>query len=226
MDSGYVAAIPLALGAAVSPGLLAIVLLILSSGTRPMARAWMYLLGVVTVIVAASLVGLVTLRALVAAVGAPPTSWSVAIKAGLAFTILVLGLQYLRRTRERPPDEHPWLQDRLRTASVPVFYALGIATMLTNWSTILLYLSALEVVRVTAANPGTALLVSAVVLLITIGPLLLPVVAVSLAGHRSDRLLATLGRFADRHADHIIAGIYFVIAALVAGSAVSDLTTS
>jgi CBS domain-containing protein len=226
MDSGYAAALPLALGAAVSPGLLAIVLLILSSATRPVARAWMYLLGVVTVIVAASLVGLVTLRALVAAVGTPSTSWSVAIKAVLAFAILVVGWQYLRRARGRSPDEHPWLQDRLRTASVPVFYALGIATLLTNWSTILLYLSALEVIRVTAANPGTALLASAIVLLITIGPLLLPVVAVTLAGHRSDRLLAVLRLFADRHADHIIAGVYFVIAALVAGSAVSELTNN
>ena len=60
MDTGLAAALPLALAAAVSPGLLAIVLLILSSENRPKARAWSYLVGVVTVILVVTLAGIVT----------------------------------------------------------------------------------------------------------------------------------------------------------------------
>jgi hypothetical protein len=225
VDSGYTAALPLALGAAVSPGLLAIVLLILSSDNRPKARAWFYLLGVVTVILAATLVGIVTLRALGEALGTPPTSWSIAIKVAVALALLGLGWHYMRPSDARPADRRPWLEARLRAASPPVFYVLGVATMLTNWSTLLLYLSALEVIRATATSTAMTLLASCVALLITIGPLLLPVMAVTLIGHRSDRLLALLGPLASRHSNQIIAGIYVVLAVLVAVSAVNELSS-
>ena len=222
MDSGYTAALPLALGAAVSPGLLAIVLLILSSENRPKARAWFYLLGVVTVILAATLVGIVTLRALVEALGTPNT---IATKVAVALVLLGLGWQYMRPSDAQPTDRPPWLQARLRAASPPVFYVLGVATMLTNWSTLLLYLSSLEVIRATATSTAMTLLASCVAFLITIGPLLLPVMAVTLMGHRSDRLLALLGHFASRHSNQIIAGIYVVLAVLVAVSALNELSS-
>ncbi len=223
MDTGFAAALPLALGAAVSPGLLAIVLLILSSEPRPKARAWSYVLGVVTVIVVFTLVGIVTLRALVGAFGMPSTAWSVAVKVAVALVLLVLGWRYLRLPGGRSDDAQPWFVSRLSAAGPPAFYALGVATMLTNWSTLLLYLSALEVIRTAAASPALALLASGVVLLITIGPLLVPVVAVTIVGHRSDQLLAVMGQFASRHSDRIIAGIYFVLAVLIAASALADV---
>jgi CBS domain-containing protein len=222
VDSGYTAALPLALGAAVSPGLLAIVLLILSSENRPKARAWFYLLGVVTVVLAATLVGIVTLRALVDALGTPPTTWSIAIKAAVALALLGLGWHHMRPFDGRPAHRQPWLEARLRAASPPAFFLLGVATMLTNWSTLLLYLSALEVIRGTATSAAMTLLASCVAFLITIGPLLLPVMAVTLVGHRSDRLLAHLGHFASRHSNQIIAGIYVVLAVLIAVSALHE----
>ena len=222
MDTGLAAALPLALGAAVSPGLLAIVLLILSSENRPKARAWSYLLGVVTVIVVFTLVGIVTLRALVEAFGTTSTSWSVAVKVAVALVLLVLGWRCLRLPGARSADAQPWLVSRLSAAGPPAFYVLGVATMLTNWSTLLLYLSALEVIRTAAASPALTLSASGVVLLITLSPLLVPVLAVTIIGHRSDRLLSRLGRSADTHAHQIIAGIYVVIAAIVAVSALNE----
>jgi hypothetical protein len=215
----------LALGAAVSPGLLAIVLLILSSENRPKVRAWFYLLGVLTVILVGSLVGVVTLRALVEAFGAPPTNWSIAIKSAVTLVLVRLGWRYMRPSRTQPTGRRPWLETRLNAARPPVFYALGVATMLTNWSTLLLYLSALEVIRATAPSTAMTLVASGVALLITISPLLLPVLAVTMVGHRSDRLLSLLEQSASRHAHQIIAGIYFVIAVLVAASALNDLAS-
>lgn len=222
MDTGLAAALPLALGAAVSPGLLAIVLLILSSENRPKARAWSYLLGVVTVIVVFTLVGMVTLRAFVEAFGTTSTSWSVAVKVAVALVLLVLGWRCLRLPGARSADAQPWLVSRLGAAGPPAFYVLGVATMLTNWSTLLLYLSALEVIRTAAASPALTLSASGVVLLVTLGPLLVPVFAVTIVGHRSDQMLARMGQFASRHSDRIIAGIYFVLAVLIAASALAE----
>jgi threonine/homoserine/homoserine lactone efflux protein len=119
VDSGYAAAIPLALGAAVSPGLLAIVLLILSSEQRPKARAWFYLLGVVSVMLLGSLVGIVTVRALVEALGTPPTSLSVAVKVAVAVVFLGLGWRSIRTPSSRPARRPPLLEARLKTARPP-----------------------------------------------------------------------------------------------------------
>lgn len=223
MDTGVAAALPLASAAAVSPGLLAIVLLILSSENRPKARAWSYLLGVVTVILVVTLAGIVTLRALVETFGTLHCGWSVAIKVVVAVLLLGLGLRYLRPPDVLPAGQRPWLEDRLRAAGPPVFYVLGVATMSTNWSTLLLYLSALEVIRSTATSTAVTLLAWFLVLLITVGPLLLPVLAVTVVGHRSDRLLALLADFAGRHSHQIVAGLYLVLAVLVAASAFSEL---
>ncbi len=226
MDEGYAAAASLALGAAVSPGLLAIVLLILSSEQHPKARAWSYLLGVVTVLVLGALVGIVTVRTLVDALATLPTGLSVSVKAAVSIALVGLGWRSIRKPNPQPAHRPPWLEARLRAARPPLFFVLGVATMLTNWSTLLLYLSALEMIRATTARTGTTLLASGVALLITLSPLLLPVLAVSIVGHRSDRLLSLLGRTAGMHAHQIIAGIYVIIAAIVAVSALNELASA
>ena len=226
MDEGYAAAVSLALGAAVSPGLLAIVLLILSSEQHPKARAWSYLLGGVTVLVLGALVGIVTVRTLVDALATLPTGLSVSVKAAVSIALVGLGWRSIRKPNPQPAHRPPWLEPRLRAARPPLFFVLGVATMLTNWSTLLLYLSALEMIRATAAGTGTTLLASGAALLITLSPLLLPVLAVSIVGHRSDRLLSLLGRTAGSHAHQIIAGIYVIIAAIVAVSAINDLASA
>jgi threonine/homoserine/homoserine lactone efflux protein len=88
----------------------------------------------------------------------------------VALVLLGLGWRYLRSDDDHPADRPQWLEVRLRAARPPAFYVLGVATMLTNWSTILLYLSALEVIRATAPSRATALLAVCVALLLTIGP--------------------------------------------------------
>jgi threonine/homoserine/homoserine lactone efflux protein len=221
VTSQYVAALPLALGAAVSPGLFAIVLLILASGDRPRSRAWFYLLGVVTVIVVFTFVGIATVRTLLDALETPPKGWSIAIRLTAALVLAWLGWRYVRPTSSSSPASQPWLEARLRSARPPAFMLLGVGTMLTNWSTLLMYLSAIELVRAAAEGAVLVFVACLVVMLITIGPLLVPVLAVTVAGHRADPLLARMGRWADRYSRVIIATIYFVLAVLCATSTVS-----
>jgi hypothetical protein len=59
-------------------------------------------------------------------------------------------------------------------------------------------------------------------LLIEITPILLPVLAVTVVGHRSDALLARVNGFATRHSRQINAAICLVFAALIAYSAVKE----
>jgi hypothetical protein len=225
VGTGLAAALPLALGAAVSPGLLAIVLLILLSETRPKTRAWLYLLGVVTVILVGSFVGLVAIRSLVDTFGTPSTKWSVVLK--MLTTLILFGLAWrsMRPSQTRSADRRPSIEARLKAARPPVFFIVGVATMLTNWSTLLLYLSALEVIRAATVSTAMTLVASGLALLITIGPLLLPVLAATVAGHRSDPFLSRVGQTAGRHAHEIIAAMYIGIAVLVAFSALNDVVS-
>jgi Sap, sulfolipid-1-addressing protein len=217
------AALPLALAAAVSPGLLAIVLLILASEERPRARAWFYLLGVLMVVLIVTLIGWTTVRAVVDEFERMPVGLSVAVRFSLCLALAVLGWRYLRPNDDPAVLRRLSWEDRLRAASPQTFLVVGVGTMLTNWSSLLLYLSALEVVK--SAQPGlvATMVASVAVLVIMLSPLVFPVLTVTVVGHRADPFLARLRGSVDRHSRQIIASIYFLIAVLVAGSVFTDV---
>ena len=68
------------------------------------------------------------------------------------------------------------------------------------------------------------MVVGAAVLLIALAPVLLPVLAVTLLGHRADRPLAALNAFATRHARQINAGICLFFAVWLGWSGFRGLT--
>lgn len=213
------AALPLALAAAVSPGLLAIVLLILATENRPRARAWFYLAGVLTVALIVTLIGWTTVRAVVDELERMPAGLSVVVRLSVGLAFAALGWRYLRPSDDPSVLRPPGWEERMREARPPTFLVVGAATMSTNWSSLLLYLSALEVVKTAEAGITATMLASVGVLLIMLSPLVLPVVAVTVVGHRADPFLARLRRSVDRHYRQIIAFIYILLAVLVAGSA-------
>jgi GNAT superfamily N-acetyltransferase len=147
VDTGYAAALPLALGAAVSPGLLAIVLLILLSETRPedsrvVVPTWCGD-GHPRRLLRGTRCDSLTRRHVRNAVN------EVVCRPEDGTTLILFGLGWrsMRPSQTRSADRRPWIEARLKAARPPVFFIVGVATMLTNWSTLLLYLSALEVIR-------------------------------------------------------------------------------
>jgi hypothetical protein len=211
----------LALGAAVSPGLLAFELLILASDRQPKARAWCYFLGVLSVIGVCTMIGIAIVRAVLGSVDTLPIGLVVGAKALLAMAFALVGIAYLRPLRQDGALVR-W-EARLRRAGLAAFYGVGIATMMTNWSTIVLYLTALDVVRRAADPVAVRAVASILILLITVAPLLLPVLAVTMVGHRSDPMLARLNAFTTRYARQLNAGIFLLVAAVFACSAMTDL---
>ncbi|MFZ0323506.1 MAG: GAP family protein [Actinomycetes bacterium] len=224
MVGPYVAVLPLAVGAAVSPGLLTIELLILSSKIRPKARAWFYLLGVVAVLVGFTFVALTDLRELVESTGAPPKAWSIAARLLVALLLVAFGIRQLIPLRAPGEVRQSRVATRLEASRPPTFFVLGVLTMLTNWSSLLLYMTAVKVIDGSEDGTSVKVLVGTLLLVITIAPLLLPVLAVTVVGHRSDALLARVGEFTSRYTRQINAGICFFFAVLIAGSAIKELT--
>jgi Sap, sulfolipid-1-addressing protein len=222
MASLYVEVLPLALGAAVSPGVLTLELLILSGKVQPKLRAWLYLTGAALVLVAFSFLALTVLRNVSEATGGPPNPWSIGVKSVIALGLLALGLRQLHPKKTLGEVHQSRVKGRLQTAKAPAFVVVGIVAMLSNFSTLVLYIPAMHVINLSDDPVSTKVTAGLMLLIITITPILLPVLAVTVVGHRSDALLARVNGFTGRHSRQINAGICLAFAALLAYSAVKE----
>ena len=115
------------------------------------------------------------------------------------------------------------MKERLQGAKAPVFLVVGMVAMLSNFSTLVLYIPAMHLISVSDDDATMKIAAGLMVVLITITPLLLPVLAVTAVGHRSDAMLARVNGYATRYSRQIDAGICFLFAALLGYSAVKDL---
>lgn len=223
MSSLSVEVLPLALGAAVSPAVLTLELLILSGRTQPKARGWLYVLGAVFVLLAFSLLAVTVMRNFTQTSGAPPNPWSIAAKGLIALALLALALRQLHPKKTAGEAHQSRVATRMTTARLPFFFLVGVIAMLSNLSTLVLYIPAIHVITHATGDDPTKWGAAVMLLLITSAPFVLPVLAVTIVGHRSDALLARVNGFTTRHSRQINAGICFAFAALLAYSAVKEL---
>jgi len=219
MSGLYASVLPLALGAAVSPTLLTVELLLLSGKTQPKARAWLFAVGATTFLLGFALVCLLFLRKAPDADGGPVNPWSIAIKAVIVLLLVGLGARQLRPSKTAGEQHQSRVAARLQTAKLPFFFVVGLVSMATNFSTLVLYVPAVHEITVSTDDVATKVGVGVMLLVITLAPIYLPVLAVSLLGHRSDAVLAKLNAYVSAHSRQIDAVICFAFAALVAYSA-------
>jgi hypothetical protein len=223
VPSLYASVLPYALGAAVSPTLLTIELLILSGKRHPKARAWSFVLGASLALLAFAALCLTVLRQSPDANGGPVNPWSIVVKGLIVVLLLVLGVRALRPGRTAGEQHQTRVQAMLQSARTPAFVGVGAVAMATNFSTLVLYVPAIHEITRSTVELVTKLGAGLMLFVITVLPLYLPVAAVTVVGHRSDALLAKVNGITTRHSRQISAGICFVFAALVAFSAVREV---
>lgn len=214
--------VPFALGAAVSPTLLTVELMILSGKARPKARAWFFVIGAVTVLLVFSVLCASVLRNATDAGGGPPSPWEATIKAAIAVILLALGLRQLRPRKTVGEQHKSRVAVRLHTARLPFFLGVGAVAMLTNFSTLVLYVPAMHLITRSSDDVATKVAAFAVLVLLTVLPFVLPVLAVTVAGRRSDAMLARLNGFVSRNSRRISALICFSFGAFLIYSAVKQ----
>lgn len=220
--SGLVLSIlPFALGMAVSPTLFTVEFMILSGKVQPKARTWLFVLGAMAALLAFALLCLSLLRN-VSDGTAPPNPWSITLKLVLALALLYLGLRQLHSKKTAGEQHASRVSQRLQTAKLPFFLAVGVITMALNASTLLLYIPAMHIVVHSDAGASAQVTAAVVMYLITVIPFVLPVAVVSLVGHRSDALLARLNSFTTSHTRLINALIAFLFAAILAFSGIKE----
>ena len=207
--------LPLALGAAVSPTLLAVQLVTLSRRTAPLARAWAVAIGSALVLAAFSLGALLLAHG---TSGSHARSQTGAIVKLVAAVVLVgLGTRTLLRGPRPAKTErvgpHPRRQALL----------LGGVLMLTNFSTIALFFPAMHAIGISRVPLDEKVLAFVLLYTITLLPVVVPPLAVTIMGSRATPALHALNRFFVRHSRGIDAGICFAFAVLLGAAGLHAL---
>lgn len=194
--------VPLALGAAVSPTLLALQLLVLSGPTHRLARGWSLALGAALVLGAFSFLCLKALQH-----SQPHHAHKSATDAAVLIASgVLLGALAVRSRIHRPTlEEHHSSKtaERVATAATPWFIGVGALGMVVNFSTLLLVLPAIhEITRSNATTPDKVVAFT-VMYLIVLLPVLMPVVFASVMGRRADGPLDVTHQCVGRNARSI-----------------------
>jgi uncharacterized membrane protein len=214
--------LPLALGAAISPTLLALQLLVLAGPTRRLPRGWALAAGAALVLGGFSLLGFTVLSQLHGA-----GHHRSARDAIIAFVAAgLLGLLALRSLHHRPSsgEEHKErTAGRLANASTFWFLGVGAVGMVVNFSTLVLFLAALHEIARSAASTGARTVTFAILFVVTLAPVVVPVGLVTVLGDRADLPLSTANSFVSRHARTIGIGVEVVFAAYLVWKGFGEL---
>jgi threonine/homoserine/homoserine lactone efflux protein len=209
--------LPLAAGAAISPTLLGLQLLTLSSPVQPLRRSWAVAAGAGAVLLGYSLF------ASLAAVGtnenaSSPSEVGAILKLAIAVALLGLGLRNLRRPQrpKKPPPDGG--EARLGRS-----FALGALMMATNITTLALYFPAMHDIGISDVDTGGQLVAFALLYGITMTVAVGPPLATALLGERGRRAVHALGGFMDVHHRAISVGVPLVFAAVLAVEAIPEL---
>lgn len=200
-------AIPLALGAAISP-LLALAQVATLTGPRPVARG--------TAFAAGAAIPLLAVAALVLILGKafelPSASDQVKGWLDIGFGVILLALVVWIQTRPPKPatdqpkaEPAPWRSLRL-----------GVVVMLANFSTWALFIPAVkEIASSSEVSAGERAAIALLVVVITEALALIPLAMVALSPARAERVLKPLGAWLTRHSRTINVAILLVFAAVL-----------
>ncbi|MFM9126102.1 MAG: GAP family protein [Solirubrobacterales bacterium] len=204
--------LPLALAGAISPTVLAVVLVVLSGKEDPKLRGLAFLAGTTTVVVAISLLVVFVLGAAVPdSQKGSNSDLSGYVDLGFAVLLLALaGLTFARRNHHREKHHDSARQPGAR---LPRFYALGLLIMIFNFTTLAVFLPALKEIAIDKVSDADRLTALIVVDVIVLTPAWLPVLLYLISPRMARKVLNPLNDFLTRHRVAVGVGICLVFAA-------------
>lgn len=211
--------IPLGLGAMISPMLLVIQVLTLTGKSKPLQRAAAITLGaaVTLAVITALLLTIAGGIDIGAKHAANPAS--AIIKGICAVALLALGIRNVAHRRDAMGQR----LDRLATARTRAFFIAGLLGMLSNVTSLVLYIPAMHAIynsQVVSSSKGIAIVI---IYLMTMLPLLAPLAIALSMGPRATTVLEVMNRFVTKHSSMITAALCFVFAAYLGYGAIAAM---
>ena len=213
MTSPLVVVLPYALGAAVSPFLLTVEVLILASGKQPKLRAWLYCLG--AAIVTAGFITVIALGMRSLHDGSSPGIVHRSIEFTLGVVLLLLAIRtYFHKAK--PGDEHEDRVQRIIQDGKPwAFFVIGVLAMITNLSSLVIIIPGVRAVQDTDTALTLRVAAFAILTVVTLLPAVVPVALVTVLGSRADGILRALNTFVTKHNKIITVAICAVVAVVL-----------
>lgn len=207
--------VPLALGAAVSPIVLAITVAMLTGPGRT-RRALAFLAGEAVPLLA--LAGLILLFGTGISLKVPPTALTV-LDLVFAVILLAVGLRALSRALHKVPVEPPSSTDSHANVTPRRAFAIGVGSMSTNFTSLLLYLPALKLIAAGDLAFADELIAAALVILLVLSTVWLPLALTRIAPATADAALARIAATFQRNERRvtILLGLGFGLYLLVRG---------
>ena len=207
---------PLALGAAVSPTLLLVQMLVLTRGPARLARAWLYTLGAFLMTAVWMAVGIAAFST--AAHHAAPSA-AARTTSGIVH-VLAAGLLLMLAVKNFYVPEGEVAPDKVQPDDAAPHYLkallLGVGLMASNITTVVLLLPATHEVATSRAALSAKAAACAVLAVAAVLPALLPPLLVTLGGSKGRAALDRLAGFMARH-QHRIGAVVCVAFALYLG---------
>lgn len=205
--------LPLALGAAVSPTLAALVIAVLASGRDTLRRGVALTAGAAIPLVVIAAIVLLTLHAAGAADGAPKHETT----GGVVDLVAAVVLAYLAFRALQPTgtaQEHQAERAEHAPGGPARYVGLGIGVMLVNFSTLALYVPAVkDIGRADDVSVVGELAALTVVIVIVLIPAWVPVALRGAFPAQAQRILKPLGRWMHDHQRALGGGVSAVFAA-------------
>lgn len=212
----FLQVLPLSLAAAISPTFFALQMAVLTSpAPGSLRRGWALALGSMSMLLVLSFGGLSLLAQLPdVAKGAPSLPEAVILAvAGLALLVVAA------RERNRPPTRHAGLLTRIVDSSPPVIFGIGALRLLTNATTLALYIPALHVITQSTVDFAGKAVAFLVLFVVTELAVLGPVVAVTLLGERAKPFLTRLRDGLEAHSKELTVALCAVFGLALLGLA-------
>jgi len=198
--------VPLALGAAVSPTVLTMSVLLMCSRRRPVARGATFALGTITTLVGLSVLGLTVLDRFSTH---HPSATERAVSDGVdvALGLVLLALALHTALRHHDPTVETTSATPSDRGGLGSAYVLGVVLMATNVSTIVLYIPAMKDIARAPVGDADQLLALLLVLLIVSLPATMPLALRIAAPGPSQRFLTRFEAAITRHRRAIVVGV-------------------
>lgn len=219
MNSLLAHILPLALGAAISPMLLVVQVLVLSGKNKPISRAVAVTVGAGIMLLGLSLAFITLLNGFgQTPPGDEPSAATESVRGIAAIILVILGIRNLMH-RDRPPNTTR--AKKLAQAKWRDYVAVGVIVMLTNVTTLVLFAPALHIVMNAQVSQPDKIIAYCVLFAITMAPLLIPLLIALAMGKKGAQFLSKLNIFVTKHNAVISAVVCFGFAVYIGYLAVS-----
>lgn len=205
--------LPLAFGAAISPMLLVVQVLVLSGKNKPISRSIAVTVGAGVMLLGLSLAFITLLNGFGQTPPGQKPSVGVEVVRGVAVVLLVfLGVRNLMH-QDRPPNTKR--AEKLEDAKLSAFIGVGLVVMLTNVTTLVLFAPALHMIMRAPVTETDKVIAYCLLFVITMLPLLVPLgIAVAMGSH-AEGFLSKLNVFVTKHNAVISAVVCFGFAVYI-----------